>query len=175
MSARRVKYDKHYADCDQACGEPFPEFVAFVGSLDAPASVLDLGCGQGRDALLFARAGHSVVGIDVSSVGIAQLRRVAEAEGLAVDARVADVLGFEADVPFDIVVLDRVLHMLASDDERRGVLAQACAATAPGGTLLVSEYPKQRQLLRDVFADQPDWTVLLDRKGFLFLRRSADS
>lgn len=39
--------------------------------------MLDLGCGQGRDALLFARAGHRLLGVDVSSVGIEQMRATA--------------------------------------------------------------------------------------------------
>jgi len=54
------------------CGQPFPEFVQFFVDFDqVNASVLDLGCGQGRDALFIARMGHDVLGVDLSPTGIA--------------------------------------------------------------------------------------------------------
>lgn len=109
-----VKYDKHYCDDLAACGAPFAEFQAFCRQAHV-GSVLDLGCGQGRDGLMFARAGHRVVGVDVSSVGIGQMREVAEAESLDVEGVVADICTYEPDQRFDIVILDRVLHMLAAE------------------------------------------------------------
>ena len=53
-------------------------------------SVLDVGCGQGRDALFIARLGHVVTAIDLSPSGISDLQRDAAAEGLAIFAEVAD-------------------------------------------------------------------------------------
>lgn len=135
-----VKYDQHYRDDPAACGDPFPEFAAFCREA-TPGTVLDLGCGQGRDALLFARAGHRVTGIDHSSVGIDQLREAARAEQLHVDAHVHDLVAYRPTGPFDVVILDRVLHMLAPTD-RTTVLATALDAVAPGGHLLVAEGPK---------------------------------
>ena len=42
---------------------------------------------------------------------------------------------------FDVVILDRVLHMLAAD-ARIPTLETALGAVAPGGHLLVAERPK---------------------------------
>ncbi|MFT4628092.1 MAG: SAM-dependent methyltransferase [Myxococcota bacterium] len=89
----------------------------------------------------FARRGHQVLAVDVSTVGIAQLRAVADREQLAVEVQVADIVAFTIDRTFDVVILDRVLHMLASPD-RLGVLEVALDATASGGHLLVAEGPK---------------------------------
>ena len=36
-------------------------------------SVLDLGCGQGRDALFIARRGHILLGVDAAQTGIKQI------------------------------------------------------------------------------------------------------
>jgi tellurite methyltransferase len=166
----KVKYDAHYAASDKACGDPFEPFVEFASALSPPASVLDLGCGQGRDALLFARAGHSVVGVDLSSVGVAQLRERAQAEGLDVQAEVGDVVTYVPDKVFDVVLLDRVLHMLPTESARAVVLAMAAEATHDGGWVLVSEYPKQLPQVRSFF-EAGGWTLARDARGFVFAQR----
>lgn len=163
-----VKYDKHYRDDPAACGAPFAEFESFCGDVRA-GSVLDLGCGQGRDALMFARAGHRVVGVDVSSVGIEQMRAVAKAEGLAVEGVVADICTYEPDQRFDVVILDRVLHMLAAED-RIPMLEAAMGAVAPGGHLLVAEGPKGMAPVRAA-VEANGWTLVRAKSNRMIARR----
>jgi len=173
MSQGLVKYDKHYAESERACGGPFAPLVEFARSLEHKATVLDLGCGQGRDSLLFARAGHRVVGIDVSRVGVAQLSERAREEALDLTASVGDVQAFETEETFDVVILDRVLHMLSDNPARMQVLDRACRATASGGSILISEYPKQVDLLRGYFSNHPRWKVFRDSKGFVFVHKEV--
>ncbi len=163
-----VKYDKHYRADPAACGAPFREFEAFCGEAKT-GSVLDLGCGQGRDALMFARAGHRVVGVDVSSVGIEQMRAVANAEGLAVEGVVADICTYEPDQRFDVVILDRVLHMLAAED-RIPMLETAMGAVAPGGHLLVAEGPKGMAPVREA-VEESGWALVKAKANRLIARR----
>jgi len=166
--ADEVKYDRHYREDSAACGSPFVEFEAFCGELGAPRTVLDLGCGQGRDALMFARAGHWVVGVDVSSVGVQQMVSVAEDEGLTVEGVAQDVRGYRPERPFDIVILDRVLHMLPEAD-RAAVLERAMDATAPGGHLLVAEGPKGMTPVRAA-VERRGWTAVQATKNRLIAR-----
>lgn len=78
-------YEKLYQESPNVCGPPFPEFEAFFERYNkTQAKVLDLGCGQGRDALFIARMGHQVVGVDISKTGIAQMLEEAKQEGLEV-------------------------------------------------------------------------------------------
>jgi cyclopropane fatty-acyl-phospholipid synthase-like methyltransferase len=53
---------------------------------------LDVGCGQGRDALFIAIKGHRVVGMDISANGIRDLKDVASRENLPIEGIVADIL-----------------------------------------------------------------------------------
>ena len=115
-------YDREYRQCESACGEPFAEFVEFFSSRTRPLAVLDLGCGQGRDALVAARHGHIVHGVDIAASGVAQFEKQADAEGLDVRCEVRDVEQFDTDQEYDVVVLDRVLHMLPSEERRQVML-----------------------------------------------------
>jgi 2-polyprenyl-3-methyl-5-hydroxy-6-metoxy-1,4-benzoquinol methylase len=92
-----IIYEKEYQNSRNVCGEPFPEIVEFFENYDDEcATVLDSGCGQGRDALFIARKGHSVLGVDTAQTGIEQMLEEAESEKLAVDGVIADITNYEA-------------------------------------------------------------------------------
>ena len=50
---------------------------------DPPYSILDLGCGPGRDLRYFRSLGHDVVGLDGSTEFVAMARSYSECEGVA--------------------------------------------------------------------------------------------
>jgi SAM-dependent methyltransferase len=62
-----------------------------------PGRAVDLGCGEGRDAVWLAEHGWQVMGIDFSATAIAKARALAAARGVDVRWVVAEV----ADHPFD--------------------------------------------------------------------------
>ena len=166
-------YEKQYQKSRDVCGPPFPEFVAFFKHYEKTrAKVLDLGCGQGRDALLLARLGHRVLGVDISEAGIAQMLEDAEREDLDVRGVVADVVEYEPCEDYDVVILDRVLHMLKDDGARLAVLEKAGAAAKSGGFVLVADTPKHQELVRLFFEDHSDdWVKAKDNKGFIFVQK----
>jgi 2-polyprenyl-3-methyl-5-hydroxy-6-metoxy-1,4-benzoquinol methylase len=167
-------YEKQYQKSRDVCGPPFREFVAFFEHYHKThAKVLDLGCGQGRDALFIARMGHYVLGVDISRTGISQMLEEAEREALDVRGVVADVVEYEPSGDYDVVILDRVLHMLKDDSERTAVLEKASAVTKSGGVILIADTPKSQQLIRSFFEDHSeDWVKAKDKKGFIFVQRS---
>ncbi len=169
-----VDYDKHYRKGRGQCGDPFEEFVAFFESYNRPrARVLDLGCGQGRDALLAARHGNQVVGVDLSEIGIGQMVGDAEAEGLDVTGIVSDLLEFRSRRKFDVVLLDRVLHLLLDDDERLAGLDLAARLVRKGGHVLIADVPKNRGLIGRYFDERGgEWSVTKRTKNFLFARKA---
>jgi SAM-dependent methyltransferase len=76
--------------------------------------VLDYGCGAGARSLEFARRGAEVVGIDISSVGVAQAAERAATEGLT-NARFMVMDGEDMTFPtgtFDLVVGEAIIHHL---------------------------------------------------------------
>ncbi|MGW7439777.1 SAM-dependent methyltransferase [Streptomyces sp. NPDC054849] len=130
-------WDARYGESDRIwSGEANPMLVHEVSGL-APGRALDLGCGEGADAVWLARRGWAVTGTDISGVA---LGRAAEH---AADAGVSDRVSFARhdltesfpDGEFDLVSAC-FLHNYG-DFPRDVVLRTAAAAVAPGGTLLV--------------------------------------
>ena len=101
----------------------------------APAGrALDVGCGEGADAIWLARAGWEVTGLDVSEVAIERAAAAARAAGTSVRWVCADVAGLPRGEVHDLVSV----HYPAL---RRGpgepAIRALLDAVAPGGTLLV--------------------------------------
>ena len=113
-----VAYDNYYVT-ENLFGEPYPELIAFFSKISKKGKVLDLGCGQGRDAIALARLGFEVVGIDNSKVGIDQMNRMAKTENLAVSGIVFDIYEFNTYVNYDIVLLDSMFHFEKKRPEKR--------------------------------------------------------
>jgi ubiquinone/menaquinone biosynthesis C-methylase UbiE len=107
--------------------------------------VLDVGCGPGRLACLFAErvAPTGVVdGIDASVEMIKRARSQARKRGVAVTFQVA----FAQDLPFPDGTFDAVgctlaLHHVAQDDQRTAV-EEMYRVLKPGGRLLIAEFHK---------------------------------
>ena len=70
-------YDKLYKT-KNLFGKPYTELIDFFTDNPPIGKVLDLGCGQGRNAIPLAILGFEVVGIDISRVGIEQINQVAQ-------------------------------------------------------------------------------------------------
>ena len=76
----------------------------------AAGRALDIGCGEGRNAVWLARHGWTVTGVDFSAVGLEKARRLAEAQGVTVEWVLADLLDYQPPAgSFDLVV---VLYLL---------------------------------------------------------------
>lgn len=165
-------YDTLYRAEANALGAPTPALLeAFATLLPPSARVLDVGCGQGRDALPLARMGHRVVGIDLSPKGIADLVVAAGAEGLAIVGHVADITNFVPSGAFDVLLFDRTLHMLDASD-RHAVLARLIGHLRPGGVCLIADEPGNMAGFRQVLDGSGlSWDLLMAARGHIFLRR----
>lgn len=165
-------YDTLYRSTPEALGEPTQVFVDFFEQRrDQTLRVLDVGCGQGRDALFIARMGHRVVGVDLSPNGIRDLITAANTENLDIEGIAADIVTFVPEGVFDVILIDRTLHMLAERD-RLDVLERLIRAVAKGGWVLIADERSNMQGFKDVFGACADaWDTELDARGTLFLRR----
>lgn len=131
-------WDHRYAD--RIWGGRVNAVLAQEVAESTPGRVLDLGAGEGADAIWLARRGWQVTAADVSAVALDRAR--ADAEQAGVIDRISFVaVDFTADFPagrFDLVSA-HFLHSLF-EFPRALVLRRAAAAVAPGGRLLIVDH-----------------------------------
>jgi cyclopropane fatty-acyl-phospholipid synthase-like methyltransferase len=98
-------WNERYSRDDLAYGAAPNVFLASMAArLPASGDALDIGAGEGRNALFMASRGLNVLAVDQSEVGLQKARRLAEERGLALRAQVVDLQGFdEAPNSFDVV------------------------------------------------------------------------
>lgn len=105
-----------------------------------PGTALDLGSGEGGDAVWLAHGGWQVTAMDISATALARGAARAEASGVADRIRFvqADLAVWKPDTTFDLVAA----QFLQSPVElpREEILRRAASAVAPGGQLLIVGY-----------------------------------
>jgi thioredoxin reductase/SAM-dependent methyltransferase len=118
-------------------GRPNAQLVAEASAL-TPGSALDVGCGEGGDALWLAARGWQVTAVDFATAALERGAARAAALGPDVAARIrwvhADVTGWAPETSLDLVSAQ---FMQLPGQPRRELFARLAAAVAPGGTLLV--------------------------------------
>ncbi|GAA5053406.1 class I SAM-dependent methyltransferase [Streptomyces similanensis] len=131
----RAEWDDRYNDRRQLwSGRPNGALVTEVAAL-APGRVLDVGCGEGADAVWLARGGWDVTALDVS--GVALDRAAGHARDAGVTVRWVHAGLVEAALPagsFDLVSAQYPALPRTPDAAAERALL---TAVAPGGVLLL--------------------------------------
>ncbi|MWK39796.1 methyltransferase domain-containing protein [Actinomadura sp. J1-007] len=168
-------WDARYSESERVwSGEPNATLVREAGDL-RPGTALDLGSGEGGDAIWLAGRGWRVTAVDVSGVALDRAARHAEDAGVAerIEWRRHDLAESFPDGRYDLVSA----HFLHSwgDMPRERILRDAAAAVAPGGVLLVVGHsgpppweqdghgavlPSPREVLEALELPEGEWEVL---------------
>jgi thioredoxin reductase/SAM-dependent methyltransferase len=119
-------------------GNPNPQLVAQVAEL-TPGEALDVGCGEGADAIWLAGRGWRVTAIDISEVALERGAANAAAAGAGIAERIrwqrVDLLEWEPGArQFDLVSA-QFIHIPRA--ERAIFHRKLASAVRPGGSLLV--------------------------------------
>ena len=133
-------WEEHYAARPQVWSGRVNAQLAAVAPQLGGTRALDLGCGEGADAVWLAEQGWTVVAVDVSGTALSRARTAATSRGVAehIDFQQHELTRSFPAGTFDLVSA-HFLHSTVEMD-RTAVLRKAAAAVAPGGALLIVDH-----------------------------------
>ena len=100
---------------------------------DCGYDVIDVGCGTGEHAILFASRGYHALGIDSAPLAIEKARAKASQRGSTAKFLVADALSLaKLHSQFDVAIDSGLFHVF-SDMEREAYIESLNAILRPGG------------------------------------------
>ena len=132
---QREMWNDRYRQRGSVWGAAPNQFVAaYLADLE-PCRILDVGAGQGRNAIWLAGRGHRVTAVDISDVAVAQGRELARGAGVDVEFIAADLAHWDPEpAAFDLVLL---AYIQAPEEARRVIHEKATKALVPGGRLFI--------------------------------------
>ncbi|MCE0766042.1 class I SAM-dependent methyltransferase [Pseudonocardia kujensis] len=134
-------WDERYGGAELVwSGFPNPQLVAEIDDV-APGAALDVGAGEGADAVWLARRGWAVTAVDFSATALKRVAEHAAEAGVQVTTEQADVRSWTPPERAFQLVNSQFMHQPA--EVFAPLVARLAAAVAPGGHLLVvGHHPK---------------------------------
>ena len=126
-----------------------------------PLKVLDVGCGEGKDAVFLARNGYHVSAFDLAETGVEKGRALASQHGVYVDFFTANVEDMQLCEDYDIVLCSGVFHFL-KPEKRKDVVNELKQHTKPDGIHVMN-----------VFVDKPFVEILPGKEKNRFRWKSG--
>ena len=107
-----------------------------------PYKVLDIGCGEGKDAVFLARNGYDVTAFDVSEQGLSKARELANHCGVEIDFFKADVRDFRLETDYDIIFSSGVFHYIPNE-LRESVIDSLKTHTTANGINVINVFVRK--------------------------------
>ncbi len=135
-------WDKKYSNAQYVFGKKPAKFLAKnYRYIPLGSSVLDMGMGEGRNAVFLARKGYKVTGIDISSVAVKKSRSLAREFGVRINGIVASL----NDYPIPNKSLDAIICFYYVD---RKLNKKMMDWLKPGGILIYEAYSDLQRRVR---------------------------
>lgn len=135
-------WDRRYSESTQIwSGNPNAALVAMIRDR-ATGTALDVGCGEGADAIWLAEKGWAVTGIDISQLALDRAQEAAQRRqvGKSIAWQRLDLTSDSPQGEFNLV--SAIFLQSPIGFPREAILRRLCANVAPGGLLLIVGHAK---------------------------------
>jgi len=152
--------------------EPNRDVAEFWPLFPQNASILEVGCGEGKNALFLAARGFAVQAFDISPAAIHKLEALAARQNVRVNARVENLTDYLFDQDFDVIISYGTLHFV-SKTAWQAFIRKAQEHTRRGGLHIIQIFTDKIPASPDIapfvrglaaegelFSLYPDWEVL---------------
>ncbi len=117
-------------------------------------TALDLGCGEGLNAVGLAKLGVEVTAVDRQTAMIERTQKLANKETAIIKTEVIKIQDFQSDTKYDIVLFTHVLHFIPSENRER-IVQKVVDLIKTGGVLVFAD-------LEDDFPIPAEYLSLLE-------------
>ena len=141
-----------------------------------PGRALDLGAGEGADAIRLAKLGYVVDAVEVSAVACEKAERFARAEQVRVTVRREPIETVSLEGTYDVVLMNGSLHYVR---DKHSVLTRVAEASVPDAIHAVAVFstatpvPGEHTVI-PVFPDEEDGTVERFYRGWRALMHARE-
>ncbi|MEA3319540.1 MAG: class I SAM-dependent methyltransferase [Bacillota bacterium] len=113
-----VKWDSMYSKVESLWGTaPKDTLVQYIDLIPKEGKILDLGIGEGRNALFLASKGFIVDGVDISKTAVERCLKNAKEANLDINAEVGDLMEYKIEQnSYSLIILSNVLNFLRDDE-----------------------------------------------------------
>ena len=154
-------YDQLYSSEKVVFGKGRPtDVVKELLKHTQTGTVLDIGGGEGRNAIFLAQKGFEVEVVDLSKSGIEKIDKKTKELNLNVKTKVQDVIEEYISDHYDVLISSYMLHHL-SKDEGLGLIENMKKHTNDGGFNVISAFTKEG----DFFKDKPSTNLFYPALG----------
>ena len=150
----RTNYEKWYEGDEYYWGLEPGDFLFELIKLCPPTEntkVLDIGCGEGKDAVFMAEKGYDVTAFDLTENGIRKTIALAHKRGVKVNAYVDDINTFETDEQYDIIFSTGTVQYIF-DENKETFFKKLEKITKPNGIVFINVFVEKSFLELP-----PDW------------------
>ena len=114
-------WEKSYQEYDTIAfsNKPNTTITEFEHLINNQSKILEVGCGEGQNAIYLAEKGYLVDAFDLSEHGITKLKHRCKLSNTQVNAFVADLTTYQFEQNYDMIVCFGTLHFVAKDEWKR--------------------------------------------------------
>ena len=152
----RTNYEKWYEGDAYYWGLEPGRFLEELIELCPPSAdkkVLDIGCGEGKDAVYMAQKGYDVTAFDLTENGIRKTVSLAEKRNVNISAYVDDINTFSTDEQFDIIYSTGTVQYLF-EENKKGFFEKLDKITKKNGIVYINVFVEKPFLELP-----PDWDM----------------
>ncbi len=159
--------------------EPNPTIQERCPLFTKSGKVLDVGCGEGTNAIFLAQKGFVVDAFDISESGIKKLKQLASKNHVDISAWVQDLRDYDFEKEYDVVTSHGTLHFVTKQEWKKFIL-KAKQKTNNGGIhimqIFTNKIPASSEIAPfvrglanegELFELYDDWKII-ETKSYIF-------
>ena len=156
------QYDKRYQSEKYYWGkEPSSLCKICINTFDKSPEkpvlqVMELGCGEGRDAVAFAKLGYDVTAIDLAKLGLDKTEKLAKEFGVKVQTSLGNVIDYKIIKPVDVIFSTGTMQYIPKE-LRQDRFNHFKEMTKPGGYNAIAAFVEKPFIEKAPDAEENAW------------------